>query len=181
MRSPRELLQLAQTYRQPSKLHPIADRTFQLFEAAGDKLGEPQLAELRAQLEDLGARELYTEWMDALVSLYAFVRYANEKLDAPDAADAVTELIREQRTLFDSICEGIGDARLDDSRAHQRLAVEWGGDDDLATRTAPALNARPPEGSVRASVLKPIARPPPHLVRRAAPTVAAGAGSRREK
>lgn len=158
-RSPRELLELVRSYEQPTKLHPIADRAFQLFEAAGGRLGEREVAVLRAVLEALKGDEQWVELMDALVSLYSFVIYANQKLNAPDAADAVTELIREQRGVFLSLRESLDEAHMDGSSEALRRSRGWWG--ALGEeRRAPRVGEPAPKGTIRASVLKPRAQPP---------------------
>lgn len=158
-RSPRELLELVQNYRQPTELHPIADRAFQLFEAAGGRLGEREVAVLRTVLEPLKAEERWVELMDALVSLYSFVIYANQKLDAPDAADAITELIREQRGVFLSIRECLDEAHMDGSSELRRRTRGWWGGLG-GGRRAPRVGDPAPKGTIRASLLKPRAKPP---------------------
>jgi hypothetical protein len=153
-----ELLEAIKNYRPPKKLHPIAGRTYDLYDSAGFQLTDEALDEIRKVLEGYG--DDLKALTDALCGLSAFVIYANEKLGDPVAAEKVALVMRECRGKYEPLSEGVTAALQDLVRKVRGLFDRFVDRDRAPDSKAPIYDDERPPNTVPLRELKPIAQPP---------------------
>jgi hypothetical protein len=159
---PQYTLEQIQSYKPPTKLHPIADKIFRVYESAGDKFTAEGLDEIRAELANYHGD--LKELTDALTGLAAFIMLAMEKLNDPVAAEQIAELVKEQRPHYAEIGAMVANALAE---APQNLAEKASaafkrltGKEDQK-KEAPKYGDAGPPGSIPVATLqKPAAAPP---------------------
>ena len=165
MMDPKELLEQIRAYRPPTKLHPIAGKTYDLYDAGGFKLSEAALQEIRADLAAFNGD--LKGLTDALCGLSAFIMYAMESLNDPVAAEQVAKLIQETKPQYAEIGSSLSGVLQDLAQKATGVLDRFSGRDLKAKKRAPTFGSAPPEGAIPASaMMKPRAEPPLHVVRK---------------
>lgn len=138
------------SYTPPTELHAIGLDALRRYEAGGDALSEADCAHLRAELEALYGQ--LEPLLDAVHSLGALMLHA-ERQGRTEAAARLTAVIRHTKPYFQAhnqvVKERIGD------RAQAALAGLTRLTGARSPRTAPALGAARPAGSVPLAALCP--------------------------
>jgi len=152
------ILEVLRDYRPPTKLHPIAGNAFDLYDAAGSKMTDEVVDGIRKDLEQYqGDLKALT---DALCGLTAFMIYVSEKLGDVDGGERVAALIKEQGPKYESltqrVIEAIDELKLKGKEAFDRFFAR----EEKEAKRAPVYGEKPPEGSIPASSVKPVAQPP---------------------
>lgn len=159
MASDEELLEQLKAYRPPKKLHPIAGKAYDLYDAAGFKLTDEAIAELRKDLQSYyGDLKALT---DALCGLAAFIMYAMENLDDKKAAEQIAELMKEVRPQYEPLGNRLAQILQDLSKKATGILDRFSDRDQKAKNRAPVYDEAPPTGTVPLRDLKPVAQPPP--------------------
>lgn len=151
------ILEAIRDYRPPSKLHPIAGLTFDLYDAAGSKITDEILDRLRQELEP--HRTDLKALTDALCGLSAFIMYANEQLEDPEAAARVSELVKECRPQYAPLGEKLVGLLQDFAQQAKEVFGRFA--DKEEELRAPKVGEQAPDGAVPLSRLKPVAKRPP--------------------
>lgn len=156
------ILEAIRDYKPPKKLHPIAGLTYDLYDAAGFQITDEVLDRLRRELEphksDLKALT------DALCGLSAFIVYANEQLEDPEAAGRISELVKECRPQYAPLGEKLVGLLQDFAQQAKEIFGRFS--DKEEELRAPKVGEQAPDGAVPLSRLKPVAKRPP-LIRKA--------------
>jgi hypothetical protein len=152
------ILELLRDYRPPTKLHPLAGRAYDLYDAAEFQITDEVLEELRTALK--GYDDL-KDLTDALCGLSAFMIYLSEKREDEEGAERIAELIKEVGPRYEPLTEKVI-AALQDLKALGKAAFDrFIARDDTEDRRAPVYGEKPPEGTLQVKDLKPPAQPPP--------------------
>lgn len=154
-----DILEQIKAYRPPKKLHPIAEKTYLLYDTGGFKLSDEALDTIRAELQ--GYRGDLKALTDALCGLSAFIMYAMETLNDPIAAEQVAGLIKECRPAYEGLGQFLEKAFQEAARKATSVLDRFMDRDTSAKARAPKYDEPPEEGTVPLRVLKPVAQPPP--------------------
>lgn len=152
-------------YRPPAKLHPIAGKTYDLYDAAGFKLTPEAIQELRLELQ--GYHGDLKALTDALCGLAAFIMFAMEVRNDPAAAEAIANLIKEQRSEYEVLGRSLQGVLQDLAKKAGTVFEKFTGKEKVEKSRAPKIDEKAPEGAVPLKALANPAQPPLHLQRAA--------------
>jgi hypothetical protein len=154
-----DILEQIEAYRPPEQLHPIATLTYELYDRAGFKFTEKELAQIRAELQKYyGDLKPLT---DAVCGLSAFIMLAMQDLDDRVAARQIAELIRDLQPQYEPIGHRLVHVLQDIAKKTTGTLARFSGRRLEAEVRAPAFGATAPNGTVPLRALKPVAQPPP--------------------
>lgn len=152
------ILEELQKYEAPTKVPPIADRAVMLYEAAGFKMTDEVVAELRIGLnkyaDDLG------ELTDAIIGLGVFAIYLRDERDDKASMERIVRLIGEYAPKYFPVGERIVNALQDVAIKASDLFAQFSGGAE-AKKRAPKYGAAEPPGTVSLKRLKPLTNPLP--------------------
>jgi hypothetical protein len=143
----------------PERVHPLATEAYKLYAAARGVFDRRAGTALTGKIDSIAAN--LTELFAALSSLGAVSLYLRDNGD-PVGADRLLALIRAQAYHFDEVRDRRA-ARIPDRAETVRAVFQKFTTVDLAPKTAPTLDARPPQGTIalKSIIPNPALRPPP--------------------